>query len=635
VRDNGDAVSSPDRRSLLPAALVAIGVAAIVALAIALVGSLIASVVTGLLVLAVGLRLAWVVTRPAQVDESRRRVLLGLGAAGVAAVAGGSAIGRVTQHATRSDPTPDLDHMARSIGSEAVGRVKRGYFPGRSGDLQLVLEPWNTSNYANESLALEHDDPRSSHAMNWGYLDRIPITVYAPGIVTKPETRDDVVTLADLAPTTAHLMNFGDFQTKDGAVMPGVPSVATPPKVIVTFVIDGGGWNVFTHWKHSWPFLRQLMSKSIVYRNAFMGSFPTVTACAHATIGTGEFPQRHGISGHNVRYHGKPAKAYGTAGHADPSFIVVPTLSDAWSEHTGHRAWIGEIGYQIWHLGMIGKGGTKPLGKDPVAVYFDEDVAKDWAPQNPDLYRFPAGMPTTGDLVGYLQQYGEMDLDQGAGRKLCCTPPIVHYQGDVVAAALRNEPVGQGGATSLLYVNYKMPDYTGHVYNFLRPEEARVIRHVDLELKRLVKTLESMFQPGEYALIVTADHGQCPLVDTAGGVRLDPIQLEQDIGKAFGKSVVGLVEAVWPSEVYLSGAALWDAGVTRGEIAAFLRDYRYRDNIGPYVAADAIDAGRLNRPEFAAVFSTDYIGSLTDAAIARAGPGNYGSADPGMPPVTW
>ena len=67
-----------------------------------------------------------------------------------------------------------------------------------------------------------------------------------------------------------------------------------------------------------------------------------------------------------------------------------------------------------------------------------------------------------------------------------------------------------------------------------------------------MRTLESRFKPGEYAVIVTADHGQCPLVDTAGGVRLDPIQLEEDISRAFGRSVFGLVEVVWPSEVYLN-----------------------------------------------------------------------------------
>src|SRR5438128_12682576 len=112
---------SPSHRRTVRAAPIALAVAAAVSFAIAFLGSVIASAVTGLLVLAVGLRLAWVARGP-EVDESRRSVLLGLGAAGVAAVAGGSAIGRVTERATRSDPVPDLDHMARSIGSDALLR---------------------------------------------------------------------------------------------------------------------------------------------------------------------------------------------------------------------------------------------------------------------------------------------------------------------------------------------------------------------------------------------------------------------------------------------------------------------------------------------------------------------------------
>jgi hypothetical protein len=525
--------------------------------------------------------------------------------------------------------------MARAIGREPLRRIQRGFHPGRSGDLQLVLEPWNTSNYPNESLDLAHKDPRSSHAMAWAYLDRIPITVYAPGIVTKPETRDDEVTLADLAPTTAQLMGFTDFSPRDGSPLPGVPTPAKRPKVVVTFVIDGGGWNVYTHWADAWPNLKRLMSKSIVYRNAFMGSFPTVTACAHATIGTGEFPRHHGVSGHNVRYRGKPAKAYGDIGHADPSFILAPTLAEAYNDSVGHRAWVGEIGYQVWHLGMIGFGDRHPRGKPPVAVYFDEDRTKQWQPQNPDLFRLPDGTPPQEALVGYLNASGQGDLIHRAGRHLCCSPPIVRYQGDVIAAALENEPIGQGDATDLLYINYKMPDYTGHVYNFLEKEERVVIQEVDRELGRLVGILERKYKPGEYALIVTADHGQCPLVETAGGVRLDPIQLESDVERAFGKSIFGLVQGVFPSEVYLNERALWDAGVTREEIAAFLRDYRYRDNVGSYLRPGAIDRKKLNRPEFAAVFSTDFIARISRTDALRAGPGRYPQADPGLPPRTW
>ena len=104
-----------------------------------------------------------------------------------------------------------------------------------------------------------------------------------------------------------------------------------------------------------------------------MGTFPAVTACAHATIGTGAFPRVHGITGHNVRRDGRPVKAWGTPGEVDPSFLMVPTLADAWSEATGDGAWIGEVGYQVWHLGMIGRGGNRPLGDKPVGVYWDEN----------------------------------------------------------------------------------------------------------------------------------------------------------------------------------------------------------------------------------------------------------------------
>ncbi|MFN2544667.1 MAG: alkaline phosphatase family protein, partial [Actinomycetota bacterium] len=601
------------------------------------VGSLVVSVIAGLLLLAVGMRLAWITgTQPhTEPDESRRRFILGAASAGIGAVAAGSTAGRVALRTSRTDPGPDLDHMARAVGSDAMLRIRRGFHPTRSGDLQLVLEPWNTSNYPNESLELAPRDPRSSHAMTWGYLDRVPITVYAPGIVSGNETRNDEVTLADLAPTTAAFLGM-DFPTKDGNVLPGVTPAGIPPKVIVTFVIDGGGWNVYSHWKDEWPNLKRLMARSVVYRNGFMGSFPTVTACAHATIGTGEFPRRHGISGHNVRYKGAVAKAYGDIGHADPSFVLAPTVSEAWAEHTDHRAWIGEIGYQIWHLGMIGHGDRQPRGSKPVAIYFDEDVTKDWQPQNPDLYRMPAGIPTQETLRSHLQSFGQEDLLSKAGRNLCCSEPIVRYQGDVIASLFDNEPLGRGGdPTSLLYVNYKMPDYTGHVYNFLHDQEARVIRAVDDELGRLVTLLERRFNPGEYVLIVTADHGQCPLVEEVGGVRLDPIQLQTDVERAFGKSIFGLVQAVWPSEVYVNRSALWDAGITLDEIAAFLRDYRYRDNVGSYVRPGAVDRDRMNRPEFAAVFSRDYLARISDADVNRAGPGRYPEADPGIPPLLW
>jgi hypothetical protein len=419
----------------------------------------------------------------------------------------------------------------------------------------------------------------------------------------------------------------------------------------VTFIIDGGGWNVLRHWSpptnspDAWPNLRALMGSenTLVYRNAVMGSFPSVTACAHATIGTGAYPWKHGISGHNVRIGRDVVKAYGTSGHADTAeFLKAPTLAEAWSEHTNDGAWIGEIGYQIWHLGMIGRGGNMPLGQKPVAIYWNDDGTGAWESQNPDLYRVPNGMPTREALTQKVQAYfppAEAAIIDKGGIKICCSPPIIEQMGDIIQSVFENEPFGASGSTDLLYINFKSPDYTGHVVNMLDPDEQTVLAAVDKEIARVKQLLDQRFPgPGEYALIVSADHGQCPLPDAVGGVRLDPIQLEGDLNREFGTSVFKLIDYVAPSEVFLNERALADADLRLEDLAAFLQDYRYRDNIGNYIARSAVEWDHLDEKEFAAVMPVTFIQSLTDANVPGFGSGRYvqiPDVEPGPPPISW
>jgi len=615
--------------------------AGLVAAAAAFLNGLVAAVVAAIVVLAVALLVARSRSAAEGAPDPGRRRFLGLaGLTGLALVAGGAGLGRAVRRLTRPDPKPALDAMARDIGADALELVRRTYHPSRSGDLQLVLAPGSSANYAQESVSLLPNDPRSSHALPWMYLERVPIVVYGPGIV-EPSDSTDRVTLADLAPTAARLMGFDGFDPPDGTPLPGIPRPATPPKVIVTFVIDGGGWNVLHHWPDAWPNLKHLLRGGATYRNAVMGSFPAVTACAHATIGTGAFPRTHGITGHNIRDGGGVRKAYGEPGSADPSDILVPTLADRWSATTENRAWVGQIGYQVWHLGMLGRGGT-PLGDKPMAVYWDEARTGTWQPHNPERYRLPKAVPPETVLEEHQARYRDPGIDSQYDRfapglrAVCCSPPIIRYQGDLIEAAFESESIGRHEATDLLYVNYKSPDYTGHVYNMLSLRTRFALQAVDEQLGRLASSLEASFAPGEFALIVTADHGQCPTVDLAEGVRLDPIQLQEDIDREFGGSVFGLVSSVVPSEVYLNERAMWDAGVTRDDVAAFLRDYRYRDNIGPYVRRDAIDFGRLDQRPFAAVLSTDYIEGLGERDFSTFGPGAFfAESDPGIPEITW
>ncbi|MBA3765105.1 MAG: alkaline phosphatase family protein [Actinobacteria bacterium] len=624
----------PDPRALVVFAVLA----GLVGLAIGIAGSLVLGVAAGIVILGLGLAIAaWGPGRGdgAGTDPGRRNLLVAAGLGGLAWTVAGPSIGWAARKLGRTDPRPLQEAMASDLGAEYMELVRRNFVPRRSGDLQLLLAPFNSANYPQESLALVPRDPRTSHASVWMYLERIPLVVHAPGLVVAGDS-DERVTLSDLAPTTAQLMGFSAWpDDREGRVLPLATSRSLRrPKAVVTYVIDGGGWNVLDAFPNDWPELKALMGESANFRNAIMGSFPAVTACAHASIGTGTFPNRHGITGHNIRdEQGRVRKAYDTPGKAQPGDIWLPTLSDLWHEQTG--AWVGQIGYQVWHLGMMGFGGRdRPADDLPVGVFWDEDGTATWQPHNPELYRLPASMPPPESYERYADEFDDPGWDAQfapKGRQSpCCSPPIVRYQGDVIEAAFDSEPIGEG-ATSLLYTTYKSPDYTGHIYGMGSRWTGLQLRAVDEQLGRLRRMLDARFS-GEYALIVTADHGQCPLPDSVGGVRLDPIQLEHLIESRFS-GVTGVVESVVPSEVFLNVSRLWDnGGATIEHVAATLADYRYRQNIGAYVPRSAVEQDLLDQKEFAAVFGSTFLESLAGRELARYGATAYPDGDHGGMP---
>lgn len=610
------------------------------AFAVAAAGSVLLGLLTGIVVLVVGLVLMLFSRggpRPdGAPDPGRRRFLTAVGLGGLAWAVGGAALGGALRRLGRPDPRPIQLAMGQELGAEYMELVRRAYHPARSGDLQLLLAPFNSSNYAAESLSLVPQDPRTSHASVWMYLQRVPLVVYAPGRVD-PSDSVERVTLADLAPTTAELMRFDGypFDQRAGTILPGITRSATAPKLVVTYVIDGGGWNVLSEFPESWPTMRRVMREGANYRNAIMGSFPAVTACAHATIGTGTFPNQHGITGHNIRDGANVRKAYVEPGRADPADILVPTLADLWSQETRNVGWIGELGYQVWHVGMIGYGGPGRTGsRRPAGVYWNEDGGGGWESLNPELYRVPAGTPTLEELDGLRAGFSDPGWDSQfapvSSKADCCSPPVIEHQGLLIRDVLVAENVGNHDVTDLLYINFKSPDYAGHVYGMASEWEGLTLGAVDAELAKLLGLLEERL-PGEYVLIVTADHGQCPLPDSAGGVRLDPIQLNADLEREFG-GLRSAVQEVVPSEVYMHADRLWDSGASLEDVAAFLSDYPYRRNIGPYVPRDAIETNLLDRQQFSAVFATTFLDTLSGRDLeAEFGTTSYPEAEIGLP----
>ena len=84
----------------------------------------------------------------------------------------------------RRDPTPGRPRQAwpqRPRRASTWSSSRARIHPGRSGDIQLLLAPFNSANYESESQSLRPRDPSTSHASVWMYLERVPLVVYAPG----------------------------------------------------------------------------------------------------------------------------------------------------------------------------------------------------------------------------------------------------------------------------------------------------------------------------------------------------------------------------------------------------------------------------------------------------------------------
>jgi predicted AlkP superfamily pyrophosphatase or phosphodiesterase len=345
-----------------------------------------------------------------------------------------------------------------------------------------------------------------------------------------------------------------------------------------------------------------------------------LTGAIHSTMGTGRYPRAHGI----------PNNPWLTL--TDPQTLRVPTVSELWDEAQGNEPVVAMTGFESPHVGMIGHGSQRRGGDRDVAVFWDS-AHSSWR-TNAEFYRAPGYLlPTDKDkLASY-----EMELDGTDGfedgswlghrlEELAApdvrpgTPAYARFSGDAVIEIIRNERIGADATTDLLWVELKMPDYAGHLWNMVAAEQAAVLREVDRQIGRVKEELDARVGRGAYLLVVTADHGQEPLPELSGGWRIGIPELERDIEAAFGP----ICKKVTTLDLQLDMEVVERNGVDLTEVAEFFSTYSLGDNIpqgAPGVSR--VPAGRLGEPLFAGAFPTGFLQDLTPAETAAYGKSIY------------
>lgn len=525
---------------------------------------------------------------------------------------------------------PMIDEMLRALGADPVRQLARGYVPERSGDVVLVPRPGSTVAQWPGGLR-SPTDPRTTHGAPWDYLARVPIILWGPGHVRAGAVPDRSVDVADIAPTIADLLAFDweapDARSLDEAFLDG----RDQPRVITLIVHDGGGWNSLARWPDAWPFHRRLATEGTTFVNATVGSAPPITAPVHANMGTGTYPSIHGIAENTGRLPD------GTLGElffheADPRLMEAETVADAWDVATGNEAWVGLVGYEAWHLGMMSRGTRHPGGDRDVAVLWDHRETDDLF-TNEEVYRMPAYLEGREALE---ERVHELDLRDGAADRrwmeadlddiffLPGTPAFVQYQTDLVLEMIEREGIGEDEVTDLLFVELKPSDNAGHLWNMESPMFEEVLRAQDLAVERIVGALDERVGPESHVVIVSADHGQSPRPDVVGGLRIDRFRVQDALNAAFGADVV---EAVHPDDLYLRWDVLREIGATAEDVARAAAALRY-DQIAPEgTDLEALSEELAASRPLAAAIPADRLLELSDAEIDALGRGAFPEGD--------
>lgn len=535
---------------------------------------------------------------------------------------------------------PTVEQMAGDLGADVVTALLRGYDPGTSTDVAFIPKPGNTVvRWSGKGLGTDKADPRSTHPTPWDYHERVPIALYGPGFVRTGLEIDRSVDVTDIAPTFADLLGYR-FDAPDGQPLREALRPAGSrgtPRVVVLVAYDGGGWNLLSRWPRAWPYLHRLMTEGTLYTNATIGSAPAVTSAIHANMGTGAYPRTHGIAEITARLpDGSVGDVY-FGRQTDPRLLRVDTLGDAWDRAEGNRPWVGMLGYESWHLGMMSRGARAEGGDRDAAVLWEDQPGIGKFFVNQDLYALPSSLPGEDDLRRRLRS---LDGEDGAidrtwhgydledPKVVPATPAFVEHQGRAVLDMIQHEPIGKDGLTDLLFVELKATDFGGHLWNMVAPEEKRVLRAQDGVLRSLVGALDRQVGRGRWVMAVTADHGQTPKPDTTGGLRIHPDLLGREVDRYFGRK---LVQQVTPSGLFLDHEQLRAAGITLEDVARFVATYRYGDGLPADVDRSAVPAADLRERVFAAALPATYLAGISEADAAGLGPGIYPEGDLSSP----
>ena len=300
----------------------------------------------------------------------------------------------------------------------------------------------------------------------------------------------------------------------------------------------------------------------------------TVTAAGHASVATGCSPADHGIVGNDWyersigssvncvgsdRHEQVPLRTKegtdadekkGAKGGVSPDRLLKPTIADALKLGTDGKG-------KVVALSLKNRGATLPGGKTPDAVYWmdggtglfvtstfyrdsihtwvadfnkskpaeqwrgktwerlrsDIDYAKLSGPD--DVVGESRGTSTQGRVFPHPFESSDPKVKSAYLGAVYSSPFGNELLLDLAEKAIDSEKLGADAIPDLLSLSFSSNDAVGHAWGPDSQEVLDVTLRSDRVMKRLLDVLDTKVGKGKYVLVMTADHGVCPLPEVS------------------------------------------------------------------------------------------------------------------------
>jgi predicted AlkP superfamily pyrophosphatase or phosphodiesterase len=411
----------------------------------------------------------------------------------------------------------------------------------------------------------------------------------------------------------------------------------------------------------------------------------TVTGAGHASLVSGCSPSRHGIVGNDwyerlppadvycataTRYQTVPSMKPRNEEHGlnkpeaagAPIHLRSPTLGDALKKATGDRSRVVAVSFK--DRSAVLPGGSKAdvcywldtsTGRFITSTYYrdaphkwvkefndagraDQWFDKEWTRIRPDLeyepYSSKDDQPgegkgiSQGRIFPHSMKGGKTKPGRDSREAMYNSPFGNELLLEFVKRAIDAEQLGTRATPDLLTVSFSCNDPIGHCWGPDSQEVLDVTLRSDLIVKELLAYLDAKVGKGRYTLVLSADHGVCPLPEVvrARGEKADRIApealeksaaafLDKTYGDGDGKP--RWIEKFVPPWFYLNRGLLNERSLKANDVEDALAGWlKKQPGIQTAYTSSQLDKGPLkDDPVGEAVRKSNYPGRSGDVTV--------------------